>query len=57
MSSCVYTRNFIGALTQIKKRNGEGPWGGWVGLGVASGLLSSSRRGHELVNLNIIGVI
>ena len=41
---CLYSEFFIGALTQIKKkkRNGEGPWGGWVGSGVASGLSALS---------------
>jgi hypothetical protein len=40
---CLYSEFFIGALTKIIKENGEGPWGGWVGSGVASGLSASSR--------------
>ena len=48
---CLYSEFFIGALTQIKNKR-VGPWGGWVGSGVASGLSASSRRGHESVNLN-----
>jgi hypothetical protein len=49
----LYSEFFIGALSlNLKKRNGEGPCGGWVGSGIASGLSASSRRRHESVNLN-----